>query len=348
MLALGAGLLVVLALASSGAVARRITTRADHGSGIVPNGPSVVATVSASGQVARLPFDATAGLRAYLDVESTTLPDGCDVLRLEGPDHKVIAAGCLVNRSGGIDGTLLPSTGTYTIVVDPSADATGVSRLRLSLSKDVSQPITADGPSVLVAVGIPGQVARLGFSGTAGEKVFVDIPSATLPDGCDTFELVDSHDHGLATGCTGAGVGDIDTFTLPATDAYAIRVDPALGHLGRAYLRLSTVVDQTLAVTVDGPAVTASPAGPGAVSRLTFAGIAGQTVAVDVTNSMLPDGCGVVSLLDPAGRGLAVACTANGTGTIAGYRLPVTGTYAVLVNPPDRRTGTVQIRVHST
>lgn len=66
-----------------------------------------------------------------LDATDATLPDQCSPLELRDPAGKLLTSGCVINGVGGIDKTVLPVTGVYTIVVDPPGAATGTVTLLL-------------------------------------------------------------------------------------------------------------------------------------------------------------------------------------------------------------------------
>jgi hypothetical protein len=100
-------------------------------------------------------------------------------------------------------------------------------------------------------------------------------------------------------------------------------------------------------ITVDGPPVTATVARAGATARVTFTGQAGQTVAVRVSQSTLPDECRLLDLLDAAGNVLGDGCIVDGTGGVERVRLPATGQYTVLLDPTGERTGSAVIRINS-
>lgn len=52
-------------------------------------------------------------------------------LQLRDAGGATLSSGCVINGAGGIEPTVLPDTGTYTIVVDPSGSATGSVTLAL-------------------------------------------------------------------------------------------------------------------------------------------------------------------------------------------------------------------------
>ncbi|HSW87780.1 MAG TPA: VWD domain-containing protein [Candidatus Saccharimonadales bacterium] len=65
----------------------------------------------------------------------------------------------------------------------------------------------------------------------------------------------------------------------------------------------------------------------------TFKGKAHQKVFVDLSNTTLPNQCGILSLLDPMNNPLADGCIDQGNGFIDSQTLPVDGTYSILVHP---------------
>ncbi|RKE07261.1 von Willebrand factor type D domain-containing protein [Catellatospora citrea] len=305
--------------------------------------------VDTAGAVAKAEFAGTKGQKVFVDVPATTLPNQCGGLDLLGPDGKQVANGCVINGAGYIDGTVLPETGTYAIVVDPSGDATGEARLRLLSIEDQQEPITLDGSELTARLPKPGTVARFTFTATAGQKVFVDVPATNLPSQCGGLDLLGPDGKQVTTGCVINGSGYIDGFTLPDSGSYTVVVDPRDKSVGEAKVKVSLAVDQPLELPVDGAAVTARIAQPGAVSVLTFTGRAGQRVFVEVPSTDLPSQCGGLELHGPDGAVVESGCVINGKGGLReeGTVLPSTGTYQLIVDPNDRATGTAQLRLRT-
>ncbi len=303
--------------------------------------------VTRPGTTARLTFPATAGQKVFVDVVSSNLPDQCGVLTLLDPADRPLASGCIINGRGFLDGTVLPTAGRYAIVLAPGDRKTGRARLRLVTAFDQAGAIRQGGPEVTVRIGQPGAVTRLRFTATAGQKVFLDIPSSTLPDDCGVVKLLDPADQTLAGGCIINGQGFVDGTVLPTSGQYTLLVDPGDRKTGTAELRLLSVVDQAGTIRLGGPEVTARIGQPGAVTRLRFTATAGQKVFLDIPSSTLPDECGVVKLLDRADRTLAGGCIINGKGSLPGTILPATGEYTLLVDPGARGTGTAELRLHT-
>ncbi|MFC7247205.1 VWD domain-containing protein [Catellatospora aurea] len=305
--------------------------------------------VDAPGAVAKIEFAGTKGQKVFLDVPATTLPNQCGGLDLLGPDGKQVASGCVINGAGYIDGTVLPETGTYSIAVDPRGDDTGEARLRLLTVSDQQEPITLDGPELTARLDKPGMVARFTFNATAGQKVFVDVPATNLPGQCGGLDLLGPDGKQLTSGCVINGSGYIDGFTLPDTGSYTVVVDPRDKSVGEARVKVNLAVDQRLELPVDGDAVTARIAQPGAVSVLTFTGRIGQRVFIEVPSTDLPSQCGGLELRGPDGDVVESGCVINGRGGLReeGTELPATGTYQLILDPNERATGTAQLRLRT-
>jgi hypothetical protein len=103
-------------------------------------------------------------------VLSSTVPNGCGILTLRRPDNAGIASGCIVDGRGIIDTAMLPTTGQYSILLDPPAMNTGEALLRLTSVTDQTGTIAVNGPEVTGSVTQAGAVAAFSFAGTAGQK----------------------------------------------------------------------------------------------------------------------------------------------------------------------------------
>ncbi|ORA03836.1 hypothetical protein BST17_16910 [Mycolicibacterium bacteremicum] len=295
------------------------------------------------GAVDRTAVTATAGQRLFVDAVRSALPDQCAVLQLLDADGTRLATGCLSGGTGYIDGTVLPTSAVYTVAVDPAGPDTGQTVLQMHLSTDEIQRITADGATVTATIGTPGAVSSSSFDGRAGEKVFVDVPTSSVPDQCGALQLLGPNDARLDTGCLIGGRGYIDGLVLPTDGRYRIIVDPAGRDLGTAEVRLLAVADQALQTRVGAGAVTATIDGPGAVSRITFDGSVGQWISIDASGSTLPGQCGLLELRDPAGGVVERGCVLGGSGGIDTLALPGDGRYTLVVDPAEAAVGELRV-----
>ncbi len=296
------------------------------------------------GGVAKVTFTGKAGQRAYVSVGSSSLPPECGVLSLRSPSDDAIASGC-IGPDGDIDGTSLPSSGTYTVVIDPSGNSVGTAIVRIYLSPDTIVRATIGGPAVTVSLPTPGQETLVTFDATAGDKVFVNATNSTIPDQCGALELSNPYGSELALGCIVNGAGYIDGTSLPATGQYSVFVDPTGGGTGSVTLRVIAAPDQHLTAAIGGPAVTATVTAPGAQSLITFHGTAGQKVRATFSDSTFSDQCGLVGLEDPSGSRLTLVCVLGGTGTLPTTTLAKTGDYTIVIDPTATSVGSIGVKV---
>ena len=128
--------------------------------------------------------------------------------------------------SGGfIEIPYLPTAGTYTIFVDPPGANTGNISLTLNDATDVTNTITPGGGAVVIANTIPGQNARLTFSGTSGQRIAVN--AATNFSVCWTLAIVKPDGTNLTSVFNCGNTTFIDPQQLPTTGTYTILVDPS-------------------------------------------------------------------------------------------------------------------------
>ncbi len=210
-------------------------------------------------------------------------------------------------------------------------------------------------------IAVAGAVSSVSFWAEAGRRLFIEVPKATFADRCGaiavygpTGALLPAVGLSTASGCVVSAKGYWDTQVLPATGLYSLRIDPGTSS-GYADVRLSSPIDQSAATTIDAAPVGATIAMPGAVSRLTFPGVSGDTVKIDGT-STFTDKCGLFRLLGPSGTEAfpgksgcvigGVAVFNSGGTTSDPLLLPATGTYTILLDPDGPTLGNVKLRVH--
>jgi hypothetical protein len=180
----------------------------------------------------------------------------------------------------------------------------------------------------------------------AGQWASIAVTSVTVGAGCCSLKVFVINPDGTTLTSAFFGVaGTTLTFpALPATGSYAILVEPEGANTGDATLALSA--DITGGVTVDGPSVPLTISRVGQNARFTFSGTAGQHVKVTTANVTMVQV--YVSVLKPDGLSLlAPALTFNGTTTRDLGTLPATGTYTVVIDPYQFRTGSMDLTVFS-
>jgi YD repeat-containing protein len=320
---------------------------ADISGSITAGGSAVTVTTTVPGQNGVLLFSGSANQRVFLagtNGISGQIGITCDVTTtIRKPDGSTLMSACM-EGSGLIDTQTLPSTGTYTILVDPASYATGSLTLTLTtVPADVTGTIPADGTLVNATTTAPGQNAIYTFGGTSGQRVSLAIGAGPW----STVSLRNPSGATIASTLIGPfWTGFIDTRTLSDTGTYTVFVDVWNADTGTVPLRLYTVpADTTSSVSVNGSASTVSLSTPGQNGSVTFTGTANQQITVRLTHNSMPSV--LVLLLNPDGSVLTGTWGWGASFNLAQVTLPAAGTYRVSIDPGDAATGSMDVAVTS-
>jgi subtilisin family serine protease len=307
----------------------------DAAAAIVPGGPQVSLTTSVPGQNAKATFDGISGRRVSLSIGA-----GCCSTKFSivGPDGSALVPATSIAASGGfIDPKTLPQSGTYTIVVDPQATATGATPLRLyDVPAAVTAAITPGGPAVtLPPTTVPGQNATATFDGVAGQRVSLSLG----PSCCSTRVSILDPDGATLVAPTLMGTsGFIDTKILPKTGTYTIVLDYQSASTGALTLTLNDVpADVTGSLVLGGPPLTVSITTPGQNAAPSFAGSAGRTITLQI--SAVTISSSKVGIKRPDGSYLVSPVLVYSTGKTLTAQLPVDGSYTVAIDPQGPNVG---------
>jgi len=325
--------------AATGSVTLSLYDVVDVSGTITPNGPAVPASLPTPGQIARLTFDGTVGQRISVNGSSTF--NGCWTLAIIKPDASQLTSVFSCGSTIFIDPQTLPLAGTYTILVDPSGAATGSITVNAYDVVDVSGSATIDGPPVSSTLSTPGQVARLSFTGTAGQRVSIN--SSSSINTCWTLAILKPDGSQLTSTFSCGSSIFIEPQTLPTSGSYTVLIDPSGSGTGQATVTLYNVVDGTGTLTLNGPAVNVSITVPGQNASYTFSGTAGQQATVRVSGGTFS--CVRVTLLKPDGTSMTSTFSCGSTFNLATQTLPVTGTYTITVDPNGASTGNLNLSV---
>ncbi|MDQ3865593.1 MAG: Ig-like domain-containing protein [Actinomycetota bacterium] len=313
---------------------------------IVPGGASVAVTTATPGQNGRLTFAGTAGQRVSLKVGPVCCSTKISLLK---PSGATLASASFSAGGGFLEPQTLGTTGTYTIVVDPQGASVGNVVVTLyDVPADVAGTIAPGGPEVTVTTTVPGQNAKLTFLGTTGQRVSLAITGAC----CTTaVALLKPDGTQLAATTAFGGDGFLDVRVLPVAGTYTVSVNPQGAATGSVTLALYDVPpDVTGSITAGGTPVTVATQTPGQNASLTFAGVAGRRVSLEITNVTVgtsPTSGTKVSILRPDGTSL-LGPTSVGTngGVIDATTLPTSGTYTIAVDPQGANVGSMTLALH--
>jgi large repetitive protein len=314
----------------------------DAGGPITPSGAPATVTTTAPGQNGRLTFAGTAGQRVSLKISNVTYSSA--TAQLLDPSGNAVGGNVLFGTSGGfVDTRTLPSTGTYSITVDPPNTTIGSATFTLyTVPPDVTGTITLGG-SFVTSISTPGQNATYTFDGTAAQRISLKVGPSTMSMGWVSI-----------TGPGGVQVVSntlfssfetfVDARTLPATGTYTLTVDPYQDATGFAMATLYNVpADAAATLTVGGPAQGISITTPGQNGRVTFAGRAGQTVNIALSNISIP--ISFVSVLKPDGTNLVFNTLVGPWPKTITATPAADGTYTIVIDPQGTATGSMTLGV---
>lgn len=320
---------------------------------IEADGPPLTVTFPTANQIGKISFSGTAGQRVSLKISDVKMGQDYGWVEMVDPagnylgddyaysDDSYLDSGWL-DTQRLIDTIQLPATGTYTINVLPGYDSSGSLTLTLyNVPTNVTATITPGGPPLTVTTTVPGQDARVSFSGTAGQRLSLKVTDSIYPYSEVYVLKPDSSvlsGFGFPTYPNGEG-GFEDTFTLPVSGTYTIVVDGYFGWAGTTTMALHDVpAILTGTITFGGPPVTVTAAAPGQDAEVTFSGTAGQRMSLKVSGT-LPVGSDIF-IFKPNGQALTSSKFIRQIGAARAELfettlLPNTGTYKVKVDTWD-------------
>jgi YD repeat-containing protein len=148
----------------------------DLSGALVAGGAPVALTFTTPGQNGSLTFTGTVGQRVTLlgfNAMGGQVSLTCDVtVRIVKPDLTNLVPDTCMESGGFIDVLTLPTTGTYTIPMNPAKWATGNLSLQLyDVPVDLNLTIVPGGAPVSMNFAVPGQNATLTFTGTVNQRI---------------------------------------------------------------------------------------------------------------------------------------------------------------------------------
>jgi large repetitive protein len=274
-------------------------------------------------------FAGAAGQNLSLGVASLgfTPSGGKANVTVYNPDGSILGGFIASGSSASYGLPTLPTSGSYTIVVNPAGSAATFS---LQVQADVSGTLTIGGTPTAFSAASVGLAGTYTFSGTAGQLLSVDLLSDTL-SGTSTIRIVNPDGTVLQTEGLSPTTGPLNLVALPATGAYTVRVIPHNGSTGSVQVTLTQV--QSATVSTGGPA-TAVTLAPGQQGNYTFTGTPGQFLSLILTG--LSSGAQLTAVVkDPNGLTMLTSPTLSGANaSVAMPALATAGTYTVTVSNP--------------
>lgn len=221
---------------------------------ITADGRAVTATTDVPGQNAVYRWRGSRGERVSLDVTDIKLDSDYELVKIVSPDGSVTAGSGPTSTGHFFEPLTLPTTGAYTVVVDPHGAATGSTSLTLHrLPERRVTRIAIGGATRRVAITIPGAEATLAFTGRAGAHVSIRVANSTVPFSRITIRA--SNGPALAGELVSAGAAVVGPTLLPVDGVYTLVVDPWQAQTGALSLALVQVGGQASSGRPGGGAV---------------------------------------------------------------------------------------------
>ena len=305
---------------------------------IVPQGAAVSIAITRAGQNARYTFSGESGQAVSLQLSDVTIRSG--YVSILKPDGMPLGKPTSFAHAGAVvDAQVLPTSGTYAVLIDPELSYTGSAKVALYNAPELTGTIMIDQVTVAPTLTVPGQRALYTFDGTAGQWVNLGLTGVSIAS--STVSILKPDGSKWSSTTIGPSGGSLDPATaLPETGTYTIVVDPVGNHTGSMALALSSPVTGTIAL--DGAPVPVSLNQPGKMARYTFNGNAGQWVSLGLTSVGLTSS--TISLMSQDGTTLASTAVGTAGGALEiPNPLPATGTYTILVRPGGTYTGNMTL-----
>jgi hypothetical protein len=225
--------------------------------------------------------------------------------------------------------------------------------VQLNDDTDATGAITIDGAPV-TATTVQGQDARLTFSATAGQRVFLQVTNVTNPSATVSLLKPDGTTQATRT-INNSPAGQlfyIDTQTLASAGTYTLWIQHSSGNFGSETLQLNSVpADYSATLTVNGGSVQAPATGNNAIGQnaaLTFSATSGQSLKINLSNSTYTPSSGCwLTLQNPSGGTLIFNYCGIGSSTPLSATAGSAGTYTIIIDPQGVNTGSISISVTS-
>ncbi len=305
---------------------------------IAPQGSAVAVDIKRVGQNARYTFPGESGQMVSAQLSDATIRSG--LISILKPDGMPLGKPTSFVYGGAmIPGQVLPTSGTYTVLIDPDLSYTGHAKLALYNAPELTGSIMIDQVTATPTLSVPGQRARYTFDGTAGQRINLGVTGVSILS--STVSILRPDGTKWESTTIGPSGGSLDPLTaLPETGTYTVMVEPVSNYTGSMTLAISSPVTGTLAL--DGPSVPVGLTKPGQTARYTFNGNAGQWVSLGLTSVDITSSA--VTLMTSEGTILASTAVGTAGGALEDQNpLPTTGTYTVLIDPVGSYTGKMTV-----
>ncbi|UVT18508.1 MAG: hypothetical protein H8K03_11745 [Nitrospira sp.] len=202
---------------------------------IAIDGASVPVSLNKAGQTARYTFNGNAGQWVNLGLTGVSITS--TAVTLLTSDGTILASTAVGTAGGGLaDQNPLPTTGTYTVLVDPVGSYTG--KMTLTLSSEVSDSLKVNAAPRPITVSRAGQNGRYTFTGAANQQATIKVTNNNL--GNVTVNLYSPNGILQAGMTSSASSFTLNPVTLASAEPYTVTINPALPEIGSIQLQVNS------------------------------------------------------------------------------------------------------------
>ncbi|WP_196297752.1 IPT/TIG domain-containing protein [Xanthomonas albilineans] len=320
--------------------------------GTLTQGTAKAVSLTRRGQNARLSFKGTAGQALTLSAsgQSTVPANGVVGYTVYAPDGSQLY-GTWVSADTALNLPNLPADGTYTVFVDPSFGETINATVLLSQAITGTMPV--DGNQGSYATAIAGRNVYLSFTASAGQNLGLGLSDIVTPNTTSKISLQVFDPAGNTVTnmpCYAANHGcDVNLSNLVG-GAYTVVVSPPSD--GDQTMKFTATLSADLVGSLTLGKVNAmSLTRPGQNARLSFTGVAGQMLEMQVSRQSTVPANGTVYYTVYAPDGSQLSSTefddSDETGTWSIPSLPSDGTYMIFVDPFNGATANANLSLSS-
>ena len=301
----------------------------------------------AAGENGQYTFNGTIGQQLGLGISGVSFPPSGSSANWSviGPNGGVVST-CGYGYFSSDSSCGLPqlyANGIYTVVITQT-NATAATKATLTLSSNVSGTLKANAAATTFTTARVGQNGRYTFSANAGDNYSLAWNGATFNGYWSNIYVYAPDGSQIASSNFSAysnSSGEIQLNSLPQVGAYTVLIVPASGGTGQVTLQLLSPASGAL--TINGTPLAISQVA-GATGRYTFNGMAGQQLGLGISGTTITPASSSLNWSIIAPNGTTLITCSGGLGADGGCalpRLPVTGTYTVMLIP---NTGTTAIQ----
>ena len=329
-------------------------------------GATANVTLTRPGQNERLTFSKADQQPAVIEIANVAVSLSSQTLKATILDPTGAALQTNSASSGGMVFYLPPSAvgGTYTLLIEPTAGATGSAQVTL----DAGTTLPIDGPAVPMSTSVSGRSVRLNFTTTSvGQSLGLAMTGLSMspantsnnadtqlynPDGTANNTAMQTPSWYCLASATASGGCGWNLANLQQVGTYTLLIGPenvqgtGLSDTAAATMGFSLTMSSDLTSALSSGATTSvSIARPGQNERLTFQNTAGQASVVEIANvSVSPAGQPMkATVLAPGGTVIGTNSVSTGGMVFYVPPAPTVGTYTVLLEPFGGATGSAQV-----